>query len=539
VRVDLVPRAPKFRESKFRDLFKDDKGEAGKGAAGAKGGKDGGKSAIPAVQVQAEGLRTRVTLLPTAVDVQRVLPSPDGKQLLLVAAAEGAENLYLWSLDELATDPPVAKQLTSTRGGKSNPQFSADGKTVYYLEDGAVMSVATDSREAKPVSVTAEMDVDFDVEKGVVFDQAWQWQREHFHDEKMNGADWSAVRETFAPRVAGARTTVELCRLLSMMVGELNASHSGVNPPGDPVRVTGRLGLRFDRAEYERSGALRVSGVVPRSPADVTRQVAAGDVLTAVDGVALGPDTALEELLENKVGKEVRLTFAGKPGGPSREIAVQPVTQTVEKTLIYREWVEKNRAMVAKLSGGKLGYVHMPDMGFASLQQLIADLDAENMTRDGVVVDIRNNNGGFVNPYALDILSRRHYLNMADRGWPVVNARTSLGQRSLEKPTVLITNQHSLSDAEDMSEGYRSLGLGPIVGEPSSGWIIYTSNERMIDGSVIRIPIVTITTAKGEPMEMHPRPVDIEVRRALGEDSAGRDSQLERAVGELAKRVAR
>src|SRR5204863_1953306 len=124
-----------------------------------------------------------------------------------------------------------------------------------------------------------------------------------------------------------------------------------------------------------------------------------------------------------------------------------------------------------------------------SLTQLYMDLDPETHAKSGVVVDIRNNNGGFVNAYALDVLARRPYLAMQPRGLATAApARSLLGQRALEAPTVLVTNQHSLSDAEDFTEGYRALKLGPVVGEPTSGWIIYTGNTALIDGTILRIP---------------------------------------------------
>ena len=112
-------------------------------------------------------------------------------------------------------------------------------------------------------------------------------------------------------------------------------------------------------------------------------------------------------------------------------------------------------------------------------------------------------------------------------------ARAALGQRTIEKPTVLVTNQHSLSDAEDFSEGYRAMGLGKIVGEPTAGWIIYTGSQPLLDGSVMRVPGTRITTAKGENMELHPRPVDVPVTRPMGESYRGTDVQLETAVKTL------
>jgi C-terminal processing protease CtpA/Prc len=192
---------------------------------------------------------------------------------------------------------------------------------------------------------------------------------------------------------------------------------------------------------------------------------------------------------------------------------------------------------VEKLSGGKLGYVHIRDMSEGALRQLALDLDADNRAKAGVVVDVRHNNGGFVNVYAIDVLARRGYLTMTPRNLPASPARTSLGQRSLELPTILVTNQHSLSDAEDFTEGYRTLKLGKVVGEPTSGWIIFTGSATLIDGTSIRMPGTRITSNDGRTMELNPRPVDVAVTRPIGETYTGRDSQLETAVKELLKQI--
>jgi len=154
---------------------------------------------------------------------------------------------------------------------------------------------------------------------------------------------------------------------------------------------------------------------------------------------------------------------------------------------------------------------------------------------DGVVIDLRNNHGGFVNPYAIDVFARRSYLTMIGRDFPPSPARSILGQRALERPTVLVINRHSLSDAEDFTEGYRALKLGKVVGEPTAGWIIYTSNFPLLDGTSFRLPSIRVLDAEGKDMEMHPRPVDRLVIRPIGESYAGKDSQLDAAVDELVK----
>jgi C-terminal processing protease CtpA/Prc len=370
------------------------------------------------------------------------------------------------------------------------------------------------------------MDVDFATEKMAVFEQAWAGQRDQFYDPKYHGHDWNEVRAQYTSLVEGAQTPDELHRLLRMMVGELNSSHSGVTGPtgGGRGAVTGQLGLSFDRETYEKSGKLKITEVVPHSPAELAK-IKSGEELNAVDGVAIGAHVNLDELLQHKVDKRVVLTVSG------REVVVRPVGSLAEQ--IYRKWIEDNRAYVAKISDGRLGYVHIRDMSEAALTQLYIDLDAENRAREGVVIDIRNNNGGFVNVYALDVLARRPYLTMTGRGAPPAAARTQLGQRSLELPTILVVNQHSLSDAEDFTEGYRTLKLGKVVGEPTAGWIIYTGSMELIDGASMRTPGTLIQGSDGKNMENSPRPVDIAVTRPIGESYTGKDSQLDAAVKEL------
>jgi Tol biopolymer transport system component/C-terminal processing protease CtpA/Prc len=550
VRIDLVPRTPRFREDQFRDLFapSSPRQPGPQTQQPAPGAPSTTSPASPAPDSVArrdsaspprrtttivfDDVRRRAAALPVGVDVNAASISPDGKALLLVASAAGQTNLYTYSVDELSRDEPVARQLTSTPGFKSAAQWSPDGKEVYYLEAGRINVATVESRAVKPIAVTAEMDVDFAREKLAVLGEAWSFLRDNFHDARMNGADWNALRDLYTARVAEARTPDEMRRLMNLMIGELNASHSGIGGPPAQQPYTGRLGLRFDRAEYERDGRLRVTEVVPLGPAALAGTIAVGDAITAVDGRATGGRINLDELLAYRTGKQTVLTIAPRAGG-TRTVTVRPVNAATEKGLLYRAWVESRREYVARVSGGRLGYVHMFDMGEGSLRQLHVDLDAEQHGRDGVVVDVRNNNGGFVNAYALDVLARRPYLTMQDRDGPPVGARSALGQRALERPTILVTNQHSLSDAEDFTEGYRTMKLGKVVGEPTAGWIIYTSNRTLLDGTTVRLPTTTITGADGRDMEMHPRSVDVTVVRPMGESYAGRDSQLDAAVREL------
>ena len=544
VRIDLKLRTPRFREDQFRDLFKQENPQQ-------KPQPNPNPSASPTPsekmteddkkgEIVFEDIRRRLSILPTGVSVFGQTISPDGKTVLLLAVAEGQFNFYTMPLDELATDQS-AKQLTSTPNFKGDAQFSPDSKEIYYIENGRVQIVSLDRREVRSLSLNIEIMTDFAKEKTEIFEQGWRFMRDHFYDEKFHGVDWNAVKTTYTPLISGAKNMDELRRLMSLMVGELNASHLGVSgASGFTATPIGKLGLRFERNEFETSGRLKITEIITLSPADVAENINIGDYLISVDGVKIDGKTNLDALLENKVNRRVELEISNSADGANkREIIVKPTSTGSEKNLLYRQWVEQNRAYIERISGGKLGYVHLPDMGSGSLAQLYVDLDVQNQNKEGVVVDIRNNNGGFINPYVIDVLSRRGYLNMKERGLWTVPGRSNLGQRSLERPTILVTNQHSLSDAEDLTEGYRTLKLGKVVGEPTSGWIIFTWNATTFDGTTVRLPRQMITGNDGKNMELNPRPIDVPVTRPIGETLTGKDSQLDTAVRELLGQLGR
>ena len=544
-RVDLLPRTPQFREDQFRDLFREEPArptrpaDPPKEAPPAEPPKpDAAASADKTVRIVFDDIRHRISLLPTGVDAALEAISPDGKTLLLAARTAGQQNLYTFSIDELSREPPVARQLTSTPGAKVDAAFTPDGKEVFFLEQGRITVITLENRQSRRLAVTAEMDVDFHREKMQVFHQAWSYLHDNFFDPKFNGVDWVAVRGAYAPLVAGAATRDEMRRLLGLMVGELNASHLGVNAPAAGVTPSvGKLGLRFDRSEYEKDGRLRITDVIPLGPAAVAG-LRAGEFLLEANGTPLGARVNLDAVLNHTINRRVEVTVANDAAGANRRtVAVRPVNQATEKNLAYRQWVELRRAYVAKESGGRLGYVHMFDMSDSALTQLYLDLDVENQSREGVVIDVRNNNGGFVNMYALDVFARQNYLTMTQRGGPSAPGRSQLGQRALGAPTILVTNQHSLSDAEDFTEGYRALKLGKVVGEPTAGWIIYTANMPLIDGTVVRLPVTRVEDSSGKVMEQTPRQVDIPVKRHVGESYTGRDAQLDTAVRELLKQL--
>lgn len=536
VKIDLVPLPPVFDEDQFRDLFNEPADDDESPSAGEANEDEESDSEEPdlddPVEIDFEGIRQRGRFVPTNFSVGTVLLSPDGRSGVITG--DGAiHHITFEANGEIEID---RMEMNGTPLG-----FDDDGNRLYLSQGGQLRVVSFPGGSSRTVETEVRFTDDFDATKVAAFEQGWGELRDGFYDAGFHGADWTAVRDRFRPQIEGARTRAEFNRLMNLMLGELNGSHLGHSgrtgpPAGGEGSNTGRLGLRFDRLAYEQEGRFVVTEVIPLGPADIEGDIAPGDEVVAVAGVELGPTTNLDEVLKNRTGEKVAATIARD--GTEREVELLAASAGAERQMVYRDWVESRRAHVAEISGGRLGYVHIASMSEGALDQLIFDLDQENHARDGVVVDVRNNNGGFVNVYAIDILARRNYFTMQGRGSSVVApSRVQLGQRALLAPTVLVTNQNTLSDGEDFTEGYRTLGLGSVVGEPTAGWIIFTGSAGLVDGTSVRMPRTAIRTLEGVNMELAPRPVDVEVERALGEWYEGRDSQLERAVQVLLEQI--
>lgn len=536
VKVDLIPLPPTFDEDRFRDLFNEPEEDEEREPGAEEESEERRARAVEPpdeIEIVFDGIRRRGDLIDTDFSADGIRLSPDGETGII----SGDDALH-----RVTFGPNGDVEIERLEVSGDLIDFDADGRSIYVEEEGELRVVPLSNGSPRTVETSVEIEDDFEATKMAAFEQGWAEMRDGFYDADFHGTDWMAVRDRFRPRIAGARTRAEFSRLMNLMLGELNASHLGhrgrTGPPqeGDGI-TTGRLGLRFDRHAYENQGRFVVSEVLALGPVDVVGGIAPGDEIVAVDGAELDGDSDLYRMLANRPGEKVRLSV-GSGGGTLREVEVLAAPPGAERQLIYRNWVESRRAYVDELSDGRLGYVHIASMSQGALDQLILDLDQLNHAKAGVVIDVRNNNGGFVNVYAIDIFSRRNYFTMESRASDVpAPSRVRLGQRALLAPTVLVTNQHTLSDGEDFTEGYRTLELGRVVGEPTAGWIIYTGSRGLVDGTSVRMPGTEVRDLRGQVMELNPRPVDVEVERATGEWYRGVDTQLERAVEVLSSQL--
>lgn len=389
------------------------------------------------------------------------------------------------------------------------------------------------------VNFSAKMNILRDDEFSEMFAQCWRGLSDFFYDAKLHDTNWAAIRAKYEPLVRHVAMKEDLYSLIHLMLGELNASHLGITGQlPTPQEFTADLGLLFDES-YAGPG-LKIGEVLRRGPADKRGlKLAAGDVILAVDRVPLDGKANLSKLLLNKINEGVLLDVTSDPKDASAKRRVEVIAVSRDRTneLMYERWVEKNAETVAKLSGGKLGYLHIPGMDEKGLEAFVRALYTENFDKDAVIVDVRYNGGGFTHDQVLNYLTgKEHTLFRQRDGSQGLVMRNY--DRKWTKPLVVMTNNRSYSDAEIFPHAFRTLGLGKIVGQATGGLVIGTMTTRLIDGSQFRLPRTGVFTVQGVNMEKEGVKPDVAVEISPEDWVKGYDPQLAKAVEVLAGDVA-
>ncbi len=498
---------------------------------------DDEQDSVPEVRIDFERLHqriVRVSSLPGDEGAPSI--SPDGKTFAFGASTDGKSDLYTasWDGEDLT-------RLTTGGHSPSDIHYSPDGKTIYYMRSGGrphKLTVAGEKAAALPLA--ARMDIDTRAERAQVFLEGWRVLNDYFYDPQFHGANWSAMRGKYLAAVeAGIPARQDFDDLVRLMLGELNASHLGISPPSDGGKAVpvGALGVRLDEA-FEGPG-FRVAQILRRGPAHREQsRLAEGDVITSVAGQAAAGGDNLYHLLYDTVDKQVLLKVRSS-AGKEREVLIRPISTGGESNLVYHDWVDKRRAIVDSLSAGKLGYIHIRAMGWDSFEAFERDLYSECHDKDALIVDVRNNPGGWITDYLLAVLTVKRHARTVPRGAEISGyPQDRLPVYSWVKPVATLCNELSFSNAEIFSHAFKTLGLGPLVGQTTGGAVISTGGTRLIDGSIFRIPFRGWYVQGSDlNMERQGAVPDIIVAEPPGEEGSGADSQLARAVRELMEQL--
>ncbi len=379
----------------------------------------------------------------------------------------------------------------------------------------------------KRVSFNLRVEVNPDALRAQVFDEGWSVMKNRFYDQKMHGVDWTKAKDTYASLLPYVGDTEELQTVMMEMIGELNASHTGVTGGTAADRSLPQTRSPGFELEADASGFYRVSHVYKKGPADKDyMKIKKGDFVLEMNGKELKQPESYWAAFTRSTNNRWEFLLNSKPSAEGAwKVTVEPITAAALGNLQYEKWVEDRKAMVERATKGEMGYLHIRAMDAPSLRKFELDL-AESRFKNGLVIDERFNGGGGIDQELLQILAQRMYQKTIVRGG-MVEERP---QRAYFGPMVVLQNERSASDAEMFPDGFRALGLGKLVGVPTYGAVIGTGAFGLMDGSSIRTPGAGVYTAKGQNMENYGVPPDVYVDNTPEEFRRGVDAQVERAI---------
>lgn len=536
------PFPPEEDKVTVEEEKKDDK------AADEKSDKKDEKKEAPVktLRIDFDGLASRVVRVPVPFANYGGLNAADGR-LFYVKFPAG-------SFGDPAFQPALQvftfkdRKETTLTEGVNGYRLSANGEKLLVNQNGQqnVYDANAGGKDSKKTIDTGGLVVDRvpSEEWAEIFREAWRRYRDFFYAENMNGYDWEALRKQYEPLVSYVGHRSDLNYVIGEMIAELNTSHAYVEggdfrPPTRP-----RVALPGARFELDKKGGrYRIAKIfggqneedIYRSPlTEVGVDVKAGDYVLAVDGVELAANDNPYRLLRHKADRPVRLTINSRPTlEDSREIIFRPIAS--ETNLIYLDWITKNRERVVRLSDGKIGYIHIPDMGADGMREFIKQYFGQ-VSKEGLIVDVRNNGGGFISQTLLERLGRK--LLAVDYGSTSAEP-TPYPQVVFNGHMACLINEGSGSDGDIFPYFFREKGLGPLIGTRTWGGVVGISGHGpLIDGGQIFVPEAGSVSVQGEwIIEGHGVDPDIQVENDPKSVLAGRDPQLERGVAEVLKKI--
>ncbi|MFI5795243.1 S41 family peptidase [Streptomyces sp. NPDC051677] len=501
-----------------------------------------------AVTVETEGLENRVTPFPvTASKYSALHPVAGGGLVWLRWPISGALGETFANPDD-TSGRPTLEYFTISKAKKSELvgdldwfAVSGDGTRLVVVDEGDLRAVP--SVESGDLDSTVWIDlrrimheVDPGAEWRQSYEEAGRLIRAYFWEPRMCGIDWDTVLDQYRPLVERVASPDEFADLLREVLGELGTSHAYVTAarrnegPPHYQRLQGLLGANL----VHRDGGWTVLRILPGDSSDSKARsplagagIREGAVLTHVDGRAVDPVTGPYPLLAGAGGTTVELTFTPAEGeaGRSRRVAVVPLVD--ERPLRYQDWVAKRRAVVRELSGGRCGYLHIPDMGGSGWAQFNRDLRME-VSRPALIVDVRGNAGGHISELVVEKLTRTIL------GWDLTrNAQpVSYASNAPRGPVVALADEATSSDGDMITAAFKLLKLGPVVGQRTWGGVVgMTGRHQLGDGTVITVPMnAAWFDAYGWSVENKGVTPDLEVQRTPLDWAEGRHAQLDDAV---------
>lgn len=473
--------------------------------------------------------RIRLTAFPLTLTSYAL--SPDGEKLYLMARMD--KNYDLWTLEPRTKELKVLAKLNAESGRFA---MSKDGKTIFVLANGRISKVNVSDGKVSPVNIKGEMTLNTAGERAYIFEHAWRQVKKKFYDPQLHGIDWAMYRKAYERFLPHVSNNYDFQELLSEILGELNASHTGgrYSPRFENPDATASLGLFYD--EMAGGNGLKITEVIAGGPLDnAASMVRAGHVIEKIDGTPLTADTDWAQLLNRKAGERTLISLFNPANGQRWEEVVKPISLNEENNLLYKRWVNTMREMTERLSGGQVGYVHVQGMNDGSFRTVYEEVLGKNINKQALIVDTRFNGGGWLHDDLVTFLGGKQYLTFGPYGFK------SDGGEPLNKwtkPSCVLMSEGNYSDAFIFPYAYKQLGIGKLIGKPVPGTGTAVWWETQIDPTMVfGIPMIATIGKEGRPTENLQLDPDIEVDNDYNSVLSGKDPQLERAVAEMLKEI--
>lgn len=495
--------------------------------------KDEGKSEdkeVKEIVVEAEDLEDMVVrLTPMSGRIYGGALNGEGTKLFFFGAFDKSST-DLWQLDTETREMKVV-----TRNANGSMRLSKDNKNLYILgRSGYKVDMA--SGNATPISRSSSLMLDKVAEREYMFNHVFLQQTKRFYNPNYHGVDLVKLKKEYAPMLSHINNNYDFAEMLSEILGELNVSHTGSGyRPSSGVNDdrTADLGLYYDLS-YSGDG-LKVDEVVENGSFDTkSSKVEAGVIVEKINGIEIKSGEDYYPLLNRLAGEKTLVSLYNPSTKERWDEVVKPTTQGALSSSAYKRWVESRRAEVERLSGGRLGYVHIQSMGDDSYREVYSDILGRYNNYDGVVIDTRFNGGGRLHEDIEILFSGTKYLEQRVRG----ELSATMPSRRYNKHSIMITGEANYSNAHGTPWVYQKMGLGSVVGMPVPGTMTSVNWETLQDPTIyFGIPVVGYMTKEGEYLENSQLEPDIKVANKSEELQEGRDEQLEVAVTELLRQI--
>ena len=499
-------------------------------------GADGEEKPAP-VELELDDLESRIVRMTIhSSDLGDFALAPDGDRLYYLARFE--KGYDLWVRDFRKESTSMLKKLGADNASMT---LSGDGKTIFILADGALSKVDATSGEQKPIGFGASLDIDADREREYLFDHVWRQTKQKFYRPDLHGVDWPFYYGQYRAKLGGIDSNRAFAEILSEMLGELNASHTGGRYRPQPAPGSARTASLGAIFENPAGAGLRIAEVLAGGPLDKSDlPIIAGMTLTHINGAAIEPGVNAYSLLDRKAGERMRLTLRDGDADPF-EAVVRPISTGAENELLYQRWVRARRAIIEEASGGRIGYMHVRGMNDPSFRAFYAEALGRHFDKEALIVDTRFNGGGWLHDDLVTFLTGVWYVDLHPRDDESPGVKY-LGDTSRRwtKPSAVVMSEGNYSDAHFFPWAYTEVGAGVTVGMPVPGTSTAVWWETLHTGDLVfGIPQVGTKGASGEYLENKELQPTHMVRLNPEDAAAGRDTQALGAARVLLEKLDR